>query len=142
MEFQWTEKMDDVSSAFASAYHNRHNEELLIEFNHGAEIVYSDFTLNDWNAFKDSLSKGMYYNGRIKGNFLGRKVEITKLHWFSDDVASKFSDTNFNTADNKPVINVTVNVYVSGENVEASAAALQELFEKNLRRVQNSSFSL
>ena len=62
------------SSTIAHSQYKFEAEELLIEFNSGAQYVYDNVPLSEYLSFRDAESKGSYFAKNIS-----RKFNYTKL---------------------------------------------------------------
>lgn len=142
MEFKHTAILRKASSAFQNAFYNSETNELAVQFNNGTFGIYTQFTPADWNNFSNALSQGVYYNQRIKGAYSSSIVDDLRLSWAGSAVKNRFKSADMNVSDEKAPVNITVNIYVNGDDVESAAASLQDLFNKHLKGVSNSSFRL
>ena len=63
------------SSMFAAQAYDPNSRVLTVQFKNGAVHQYDDVPADKHFAFVGAASPGRYFNERIKGNHLGRKVK-------------------------------------------------------------------
>lgn len=54
------------SEAIVEVVYDRENKEMVVQFTSGAQYTYYNISVQRFNAFKNSASKGKYLNFRIK----------------------------------------------------------------------------
>ena len=73
--FDYTEYLDILDSdVLVTAWYNSNNRGLVLEFKNGTLAGYRDVNPFSWVDFKNSSSKGTYYNRNIKHIFPGFSV--------------------------------------------------------------------
>ncbi|UMO76391.1 hypothetical protein SEA_TOMAS_248 [Streptomyces phage Tomas] len=130
MHFDYTHAMVPKSSALEMLYFNTNDSTLAIKFWSGATIKYTGFGSEDWDNLFNAMSKGAYYNQRIKGVFdsqhLGSGVVFHSVE--------KTEELDLIVNENASPLNVTINIYVNGDP-EAIAKAVERL-APSIRAVQ------
>jgi hypothetical protein len=129
MEFVYTEALGTNSSTMQAIYWNRETSELVVHFWAGSVIKYSGFNADDYRAFTGALSKGRFYNQYVKGAFRGEKLDDDTQFVHAEDVKAKDVEAEVSP------INITVNIYVSGDPEEVARAV--ERLAPSLKAVKN-----
>lgn len=128
-------ELDANSSAFERAFHDNNENVLYIKFWNGTAVSYTNFSKSDWESFSDAMSKGAYYNGRIKasrqhsGSFINDSATFVKR---KAKIASKSGEFNHSS---EPSVNITVNVFFSGDPQEIAKAV--ERLAPSIRAINN-----
>lgn len=65
------------SSMFDGHHYDPNTRVMTVQFKNGAVHQFEDVGIEKHTAFTESASPGRYFNERIKGNHIGRKVENT-----------------------------------------------------------------
>lgn len=63
------------SSMFSAQHYDPNSRVLTVQFKNGAVHQYDDVPAEKHFAFVGAASPGGYFNSKIKGNHLGRKVK-------------------------------------------------------------------
>jgi hypothetical protein len=72
---QKTPEMAPIDSSMFSHHHYDPNSRVFtVQFKNGAVHQYEDVPAEKNDAFLGNMSKGRYFNERIKPNHIGRKV--------------------------------------------------------------------
>lgn len=123
-EFIYTNSIGLSSSTMQAAYWNKDTSQLAIHFWNGSVVRYDTFTENAYRTFADSLSKGSFYNRYIKGSYPGSKMsdDTVFVHKMDKVSSANMHPQNMNAVAPEPTINVTVNIYVSGDPEDIAKA--------------------
>jgi hypothetical protein len=122
MDFLYTDVFNANSNALDTVYFDAGSQRIAIVFWSGSVVQYSNFSESDWNAFTGALSKGSFYNQRIKGSrqHASQMLDNSVQFIHREDVEQKTGQLL--EAAFEPAINVTVNIYVNGDPEEIAKA--------------------
>lgn len=62
------------SSMFSHHHYDPNTRKMTVRFKNGLLYEYDDVPIEKHEAFTGNVSPGHYFNSRIKGNHVGRKV--------------------------------------------------------------------
>ena len=68
------EMMPIESSMFSHHHYEPNTRKMTVRFKNGLLYEYDDVGIDKHTAFTENASPGRYFNERIKGNHVGRKV--------------------------------------------------------------------
>jgi hypothetical protein len=126
----YDEQLDVDSSAFETAFWNRHERILYMKFWNGSVVSYTSFGNQDWDRFQNAMSKGAYYNSQIKTNWAFKGNQVTTPVSFRGRQPITANDLNSNSVElnhsAESPVNITVNIFFSGDP-EAIAKAVERL---------------
>lgn len=126
MDFLYTDALTANSNALDTVYFDAGSQRIAIVFWSGSVVQYSNFSESDWDAFTGALSKGSFYNQRIKGNRQYSSLPLDGSVQFIHREDSEQKTGQLLEAAFEPNVNVTVNIYVNGDP-EAIAKAVERL---------------
>lgn len=134
MIIRYDRMMNVDSSAFEMAFFDEKESKLYIKFWGDRTTSYSNFTNEDWLKFSNAISKGSYYNAKIKGNWnhpsetFGGPISFT-----GRETVEELSTELINS--NEPSVNITINIFFNGDP-EAIAKAVEKM-APSLKAINN-----
>jgi hypothetical protein len=135
----YDEQLNGSSSAFETAFWNKHERTLYMVFWNGSVVSYSSFGQEDWSRFSNSMSKGVYYNSHIKTNWAFKGYQMSKPVAFKGREVVTADNFNKDSVElnhsPEPSVNITVNVFFSGDPQEIAKAV--ERLAPSIRAINN-----
>jgi hypothetical protein len=134
----YDEQLNVDSSAFETAFWNKHERTLYMKFWNGSVVSYADFGPEVWERFKNAMSKGAYYNSQIKNNWAFKGYQMSLPVAFKGrevPTSNSFVDPVELNHSIEPAVNITINVFFSGDPQEIAKAV--ERLAPSIRAINN-----
>lgn len=135
----YDEQLNVDSSAFETAFWNKHERILYMKFWNGSVVSYASFGNQDWDRFQNAMSKGAYYNSQIKTNWAFKSNQVSTPVSFRGRPVVTANDFNKDSVELnnsvEPAVNITVNIFFSGDPNEIAKAV--ERLAPSIRAINN-----